>query len=132
MFVVANAAARVPLAARPVLRSRPSRSSATRPQPRPAASSAASPAAAAGSTVSPTRPGAPTRARTFPRIHRMAVRPCADGWMLLVDDIDEPAWVLPTKRQTVATARDAARFHRCPLDVFRSDDTLQRTFHPDN
>lgn len=79
-----------------------------------------------GLAASPPSPR-PQPAPKLPSIDRMAVHPHPDGWALLVDDIDEPAWVVPTKKQAVAAASDAASFHCCPLDVHRKDGRKQRT-----
>jgi hypothetical protein len=49
-----------------------------------------------------------------------------DGWALLVDDIEEPAWVVSRKSRAVEAATDAARFHHATLIVTTRDGTEQR------
>lgn len=39
------------------------------------------------------------------------------GWALMVDDIDEPAWVIANKDRAVEWARDAADHHEAKLEV---------------
>lgn len=72
------------------------------------------PAAAKATVVEP--PPTPTM---------LAVRKHTDGWALLVDDLDEPAFVVSTKRKAVSWAQDAARHHTCTLRIFKADGDLQ-------
>lgn len=58
----------------------------------------------------------------------MALRPHPDGWMLRVDGIPEPAWVVSTKRKAVEAAKDAARYHGSSLSVFSKTGTVQERF----
>jgi len=53
-----------------------------------------------------------------PRIKRLTVRPTSDDrWSLLVDDLEEPAWVVTTRARAVEAAREAARDHRAQLVI---------------
>jgi hypothetical protein len=61
----------------------------------------------------------------MPSIDRMYLRPHSDGWMLQVDELDEPAWVVDTKRKAVEAAKDAARYHGSTLSVFTRAGDLQ-------
>ncbi|TNE87950.1 MAG: DUF2188 domain-containing protein [Deltaproteobacteria bacterium] len=63
-----------------------------------------------------------------PTIEAMRVVPHEDGWALEVDDIDEPAWVVSTKKTAVASAKENARFHHAVLSVHTKDGQVQRTF----
>jgi len=67
-------------------------------------------------------------AKQAPPIQVMCVEPHADGWALMVDDIDEPAWVVPKKRKALDSAKDAARHHRCMLRVLTRGRKLHRAF----
>jgi len=51
-----------------------------------------------------------------------------DGWALTVDDVEQPAWVVSKKATAVQSARSAAAFHACVLQVRTRAGRLQRTY----
>lgn len=63
-----------------------------------------------------------------PRIQMMKLVAHDDGWALKVDDIDEPAWVVPTKKTAVASAKENAMFHGALLKVHTKAGKVQKTF----
>ncbi len=60
------------------------------------------------------------------RFHQMAVVPHADGWALMVEDVDEPAWVVSTKKKAIAAAKGAAKDHAAVLRIHKRSGALQR------
>ena len=56
----------------------------------------------------------------------MTVMRHPEGWALMVEDIEEPAWVLSTKKKAVKAAREAAEELGTLLRVLTSKGKLQR------
>lgn len=100
----------------PVLRRPPPRAASRSPTESPR------PGPTGRSRKTPKRPAAPPR----PRIETMKVVSHPDGWALMIDDIDEPAWVLSNKRRCVESAKRAAADHGCVLRVFTRAGRKQR------
>lgn len=44
-----------------------------------------------------------------PEIDRLIVRSTKDGWSLMVDDLNTPAWTLPRKKKAVEAALETAK-----------------------
>lgn len=64
--------------------------------------------------------------RSVPSIDTLAVVSHAGGWALMVDDLEEPAWVVSKKSRAVENASQAARFHACVLQVRSGTGKLQK------
>lgn len=62
-----------------------------------------------------------------PEIDTMVVKAHDDGWALKVDNVDEPAWVVSTKKQAVKAAKKAAQFHEATLRVLTKAGKVQKT-----
>lgn len=73
----------------------------------------------------PAREAAEPAPSAPPTPDTLKVRKRKDGWALMVDDLEVPAWIVSTKRRAVDWAEDAARHHACTLQVFKADGTLQ-------
>lgn len=76
--------------------------------------------------ATPARPQASTNRP--PAVDRLTMSPHPDGWALLVDDIETPAWVVSTKRTAVKSARRAARDLACQLVVQTRTGRVSRSF----
>jgi len=61
---------------------------------------------------------APQAANDAPEsIEHLLVCATDDGWSLMVDDLDKPAWTVSTKAKAVAAARELAEELSVKLDV---------------
>lgn len=61
-----------------------------------------------------------------PAIDVMKVVSADGGWALMVDGLDEPAWVVSTKAKAVESATNAATFHGCMLKIHTGSGKLQK------
>lgn len=51
-----------------------------------------------------------------------------DGWALMVDDVDEPAWVVSTKKKAVKAAKGAAQDLGTELVIHTAAGKVQKRF----
>ena len=57
-------------------------------------------------------------------INTLKLKRSPRGWSLLVDELDEPAWTVTTRRKAIGAAVAAARDLRCRLVVERWDGSI--------
>jgi hypothetical protein len=73
------------------------------------------------------KPTATASSSPTPDVERLVVRSTDDGWSLIVDELDTPAWTVSTKKKAVSAATDAAKALAAKLVIETASGKVQKT-----